>query len=65
MEGFEGVREDGKDEREAWRSRALWLLPVVPLVGGRYMRVEAMVILDLGVQVMAWEMRRRAPRGKP
>ena len=35
MEGFEGVREDGKEDSEAWRSRTLLVLPVVPLVDGR------------------------------
>lgn len=36
MEGFEGVRLEGKDDNDVWRSSvALFALPVVPLVEGR------------------------------
>jgi len=35
VEGFEAVRAEGKDDNEAWRlGIALFVLPVVPLVGG-------------------------------
>lgn len=35
IEGLEGVRDDGKEDSEAWRSRVLVVLLVVPLVEGR------------------------------
>lgn len=35
MEGFDGVRVEGKDDKEVWRLRLMLVLPVVPLVEGR------------------------------
>lgn len=35
IEGLDGVRVDGKDDREVWRLRTVFALPVVPLVEGR------------------------------
>ena len=35
IDGLDGVRVDGKDEREAWRLRKVFVPPVVPLVEGR------------------------------
>ena len=35
IEGLEVVREEGKDVRDACRSRVLVALPIVPLVEGR------------------------------
>lgn len=35
MEGLDGVRVDGKDDKEVWRLRTVFALPVVPLVEGR------------------------------
>lgn len=35
IEGLDGVRVDGKDDREVWRLRTVFALPIVPLVEGR------------------------------
>lgn len=35
IEGLDGVRVEGKDDREVWRFRMVFALPVVPLVEGR------------------------------
>lgn len=44
MDGIEGVREDGKEDKEACRFRLLLPLAIVPLVEGRYDRTDAMVL---------------------
>lgn len=35
IEGFDGVRVDGKEDREVLRSRTVFALPIVLLVEGR------------------------------
>ena len=40
IEGLEGVRVEGKEDREVWRLRIVFALPIVPLVEGRYERTE-------------------------
>ena len=35
LKGLEEVRVEGKEDREAWRLRMVFALPVVPLVDGR------------------------------
>jgi hypothetical protein len=44
MEGIEGVREDGKEDKDVFRFRLLLPLAIVPLVEGRYERTDAMVL---------------------
>lgn len=46
MEGIEGVRDEGNDDKEACRVRLLLALAVVPLVEGRYERIDAMMMED-------------------
>ena len=46
IEGFEGVRDEGKDERDPCRLRVLLAVPLVPLVEGRYERTELMLAVD-------------------
>ena len=46
IEGFEGVRDEGKEDKEACRVRLLLPLAVVPLVDGRYERTEVMVSFE-------------------
>lgn len=43
IEGFDGVRDEGKDESEPCRFRLLVAVPLVPLVEGRYERTEVMI----------------------
>ena len=40
IERLEGVRVEGKEEREVWRLRRVAVLPVAPLVEGRYERTD-------------------------
>ena len=42
-DGFEGVRVEGKDDNEVCRLRGALVLAVVPLVEGRYERMEVML----------------------
>ncbi len=35
IEGLDGVRVEGNEDREVWRFRMVFALPVVPLVEGR------------------------------
>lgn len=46
IEGFDGVRDEGKDESEPCRLRLLLAVPLVPLVEGRYERTEVMIAVD-------------------
>ena len=46
IEGFEGVRDEGKDERDPCRLSVLLAVPLVPLVEGRYERTEVMLAVD-------------------
>ena len=49
IEGFDGVREDGNEESEPWRPMLL-VVPVVPLVEGRYESTEAIVAISSQVE---------------
>ena len=46
IDGLEGVRDEGKDESDSCRLRLLLMVPVVPLVEGRYERTEVIFILN-------------------
>ena len=43
IEGLDGVRDDGNEEREPCRPMLLPVVPVVPLVEGRYESTDAMM----------------------
>lgn len=43
IEGVDGVRDDGKEEREPCLPMLLLVVPVVPLVEGRYESTEAIM----------------------
>lgn len=45
MEGIEGVREEGKEDKDACRVRFVLALAVVPLVEGRYERTDAILLV--------------------
>lgn len=56
MDGFDGVRVEGKDDREVCLLRGAPVLPVVPLVEGRYERTEVMLAHLRGSQDAQYSM---------
>ena len=47
IEGFDGVRDEGKEESEPCRLRLLLAVPLLPpLVEGRYERTEVMIAVN-------------------
>ena len=46
IEWLEGVREEGKEDKEACRLRLLLELTFVPLVADRYRETEAMMLVE-------------------
>ena len=52
IEGFDGVRDEGKEERDPCRLRLLLAVPLVPLVEGRYERTEVM----LAANALQWRV---------
>ena len=44
IEGIEGVREEGNDDKDACRVRLLLALGAVPFVEGRYERTDDMML---------------------
>lgn len=46
MEGIDGVREEGKEDKDACRVRLLFALVAVPFVVGRYERTDDMALRE-------------------
>lgn len=67
MEGFDGVRVEGKDDREVWRLRTELVplaLAVVPLVEGRYESTDVMVGQIYARRTLKWVSERQSAQGE-
>lgn len=55
IEGFEGVRDEGKEDREPCRLRLLLAVPLVPLVEGLYESTEVMFKINAAQKLVSWK----------